>query len=178
MFTLATLSKVLLFLFGASHNAMYTALTFTGLNFILDFVRKYEPPKGKKDILKDFLKRLLAYAAFIIIATRIDSLAMDDLFGWNGSTQFLVCLYILSREIKLILNYIRGQGIEIPFILETRVGNMRDHSQGTPQNMDEFTAMSTPASPEVIDARISNIKQQLADIERMRQNEKDGDGTV
>lgn len=178
MFTIDTLIKVLLFLFGASHNAMYTALTFTGLNIILDFVRKYEPPKGKKVILKDFLKRLLAYASFVIIATRIDSLAMNELFGWEGSTQFLVCLYIISREIKLILDYIRSQGIEIPFILETRVGQIREHSQGKPDNTDEFSTMSIPAPPEAIDARIVTIKQQLADIERMRQNEKDGDGTV
>lgn len=175
MLSTAILQKVLLFLFGAPHNVMYTAATFVGINFILDFFRKYEPPKTKKTLLHDILKRLLAYMAFIIIATRVDALAVDALFGWEGSTQFLVCLYIVAREIRVILDYIRAQGIDIPLILDSRIGQMeRSETQSGGFEAMNKSVHTMPTShetdPVIIDAKLKSLKSQIAHIESLRTN--------
>lgn len=169
MFSMTLLTKVLLFLFGAPHKVMYTAATFTAVNLILDFFRKYEPPKTKKEIFRDFLKRLLAYIAFIVIGTRVDGLAVDALFGWEGSTQFLVCLYIVAREIRVILDYIRQQGIDIPLILDNRIGQMeRSETQGGFAPMSMTQADVDPAQ---IDVKIQNLKAQIDALKKANEEQ-------
>lgn len=147
---------------------MYSAATAMCLNFILDFARKYEPPKAKKVIFKEIIKRTLAYFSFVIIAVRIDELGIADLLDWTGSTQYIVCLYIAAREIRFILDYIRQQGITIPGVLDARVGNIQDKTNA-------FTSTDTDRSsesirPENIDAKIYSIKQQLEAIEENIKN--------
>lgn len=178
MFSIALLKTVLLFLFGAPHKVMYTAMTFTGVNMILDFFRRYEPPKTKKQVLKDFFKRLLAYIAFVVIGARLDSLMVDSLFGWEGSTQMLVCLYIAGREIRIILDYIRQQGIDVPLILEQRAGQMeRTETQaqgevgvmGFREQMYGIHNMPTASTdPAEIDAKIMHLKNQIESMEVLR----------
>lgn len=167
MVIVSILKKMLLFLFGVPHSVMYTAATFVGVNFVLDFFRKHEPPKKVKELLHEFLKRLLAYMAFIIIAARVDALGVDALYGWEGSAQFLVCLYVMAREIRVILNYIQQQGIAIPGILDSRIGQME---RDEPENNNDFYTMSMSAQvdPEDIDRKIQGIKSQLSEVERLR----------
>lgn len=171
MFTLETLKTILVFLVGTPHQALYTAATFLALNFVLDFFRKFEPPKKKMVILKESFKRLLAYLAFIIIATRIDSLAIDELFGWEGSTQFLVCLYILAREIRVILDFIRQQGINVPTILDDRINHVANLGKDNEGVGEAQPQASTDITPENIDAKIQSLKEQLAAIEESRNND-------
>lgn len=176
------LKHALLFLFGEPHKAMYTGLTFTGVNFILDFFRKYDPPKKVKQIARGIGKKLLAYSAFVIIATRIDALAIGALMGWEGSTQFLVFLYILTREIRSIFDYIREQGIEIPGILSSRIEQVEQHANGNSGDMSgmslsgEITGihnMPVNTDPVSIDEKIAQLQQQMASLQN--KNETGGE---
>lgn len=182
MLVIEFLKKALLFLFGPPHNVLYSAAAFVGVNLVLDFFRKYEPPKKFKQIMHEFLKRLLAYMAFLIIANRVDALGVGMMFGWEGSTQLPVSLYIMAREIRVIFTFIREQGIDIPGVLEQRTGQMeRNETQGG-MTMGSMSVTATAASeinPHDIDRKIEGIKSQLAQIESLRASEdktKNGGG--
>jgi phage-related holin len=160
------------FLFGKSHEAMYTAATLIVLNTILDFFRKYEPPKTKKDIFRSAVEKILAYMAFLILATRVDAMAVNALFGWEGSSQFLVCIYIVAREMRVILEYIRGRGIEIPGFLDARIGQLERYGSNTPEPPATTPVAKSAQGEEselTLDEKIEKLKQQIAEIERVRQ---------
>jgi len=166
MLTIEFLKRALLFLFGTPHNVMYSAAAFVGVNLVLDFFRRYEPPKRIKQILHEFLKRLLAYMAFIVIAARIDAHDVSAMFGWEGSTQLPVCLYIMAREIRVIFSFIREQGIDVPITLDNRVEQMK---RSEPENNDFYTkSMNSYVEAEDIDRKIQGIKLQLSEVEKLR----------
>lgn len=172
---LETLKTIFTFLFGEPHNIMYTAGTFVAVNLVLDFFRKFEPPKKKKVILQEFIKRTLAYAAFLIIANRIDVLAIGEYLGWNGSTQMPVCLYIMAREIRVIFDYMRQQGIDIPSIFGNRLNQMENPDQDQYDAMGALSEPSQSVTPDNIDAKIHSIKQQLTAIEESRKTNNGGE---
>ena len=164
------IKEILLFLFGEPHPALYAAITFIVVNFILDFFRKHEPPKTKQEITENVIKRILAYMAFIIAAVRLDALALGSLFGWDGSTQLPVCLYTLSRELRQIFYYIESQGIEIPFILEKRTSQMK-HG-GTEDNTFRgfhVEDLRGEVDADELDEKLASLKGQMAYVELLRQ---------
>jgi hypothetical protein len=182
MLSMALVEKALLFLFGVPHKALYTAALFVGINFVLDFFRKYEPPKKVKQIIHEFVKRLLAYMAFLIIAARVDALELAAIFGWEGSSQYLVSLWVAAREIKVIFDYIRQQGIEIPGVLEARVGQFGQHGSQDPQQVPpgemgvQGFKSGTQVDPAQLHNKIEGIKAQLAQIEALRNKNSDNGG--
>ena len=128
------LYTIFVFLFGMPSQAMYTAATFTFLSIFLQMYDKFTKKQLDTDYIKSAIGIFLGYGAFLIIATRIDALAVDKVFGWQGSTQFLVCIYIIGRKAKEILIYIQSKGIPIPGVLAKRIEQMDDEKQITIDN--------------------------------------------
>lgn len=160
---LELMKKALLFLIGPPNNVLYAAATFFMVNGVLDFFRKHDPPKTKAAILRGNLEKLLAYTAFLIIANRIDAMAIGHLFGWEGSTQLLVCIFLFAREVRLILDYIQGRGIQIPFILDTRLTQMEKGELQSMQQGDEIMQ------------RLASLQEKMAYLQSLVENQKRGE---
>lgn len=116
------LQSILHFVVGPVHKVLNTLILVTVLNTGIDLFLK----KGFKASVKNLGERLFAYTILIIVANRIDDLLVNDLFGWQGSTQFLVCLALVSRELKVITTYIYERfGIRTA-ILDRRLDDMAE----------------------------------------------------
>jgi len=120
------LHEIFIFLFGKPHQAMYAAATLTAINGLLNVYEEYKKDNLRKEFIEKNVFQFLGYGVFLIIATRMDALAVDAVFGWEGSTQFLVCIYIIGRKIKEILFYMQSKGIEIPGVLAKRIEQMSE----------------------------------------------------
>lgn len=117
-----TISSVLLFVFGEFTKAFKTLLVFIPITTITLMFRskKNQYPK----ILKESLKKLIAYLMFIIIAVRIDDLAINALFGWEGTTQLLVCLGLIAKELRQMIINIEKMGYKAPSVLTKRINEL------------------------------------------------------
>lgn len=120
------LYEIFIFLFGKPHQAMYAATTMTAINAMLNIYEEYKKDKLAKEFIEKNVFQFLGYGVFLIIATRMDALAVDAVFGWEGSTQFLVCIYIIGKKIKEILFYMQSKGLEIPGVLAKRIEQMSE----------------------------------------------------
>lgn len=147
------LQNALLFLFGQPNNMMTSALTFIAAGFVLSLMMTYDPPKTKRQILKESLERYIAYAVFLVIAVRIDSLAIDSMMGWEGSSQSLVLLYIIGTQIQKVLQYFRSKGIEVPGFLAGRADQLRGPEDPHAVN------------PAELQAKVESLKQQIESMQ-------------
>lgn len=160
MLDMQILKQVFIFLFGQPHEAMYTAATLTALVFGMYFLGKYDPPKTKRQILRLVLERGFAYLAFLILANRIDQLAVDKMFEWQGATQFVVCMYIIGKKGKIILNFIRARGIEVPGVLDSRLDNMHN-AGGAPQPL---------ITPDALTSKLKGLKDKMTEAESKQED--------
>lgn len=79
----------------------------------------------KKEALVKSLKKIFAYFIFLVVAHRIDVLAVDRLFDWKGSTEYLVILGLAVREGKPLLIRIGAwAGVLPPELLTKRLDQM------------------------------------------------------
>lgn len=153
-------SNVVRFLIGQPHNVMGTAFTAVLINVFIDLFLK----KGFKASFLEGFERAFAYFAFIVIAVRLDGLFVDSLFEWEGSTQFIACLYIVGREFSKVVQYLEKRfGFSIPIITD-RLEQMKGGQISPGQGWQD---------PSVnVDERIDRLKWELDNLEYNREAQK------
>lgn len=155
---------VMRFIIGEPHRIMGTAFLIVVVNMVVDM---YLTKTVWKSISKG-IERLFGYLAFIIIAVRIDDLFIDELFQWEGSTQFLVVLYVVGRELRKIVRYLEERfGFSIP-IINDRLDQM-EGGRATPGSGWQDPSRPTPVD---IDDRIDRLRTELYNLERRQENRR------
>lgn len=156
MSTMDWLEKIMHFVIGKPHQTMGVAYLLVVLNIAVSYFRT----KAFKTSFRDGMEKMFAYTCFIIMANVLDMLAIDNLFGWEGSTQYMVCIYIVAREIRMISNYLTERyGISIP-ILDNRLSQME-------QGQTNANYMWQDPSVD-LDSRISRLRNELDALETKR----------
>lgn len=161
---------------GRLPELLYSAIAFILVNFLIDVACKR---RGLKVESAELGKKVLAYLAFLVIANRLDGLVINNLFGWYGSSQMITAIYIIGREIKIILKHVELLGVEPPPILERRVDDMingqirSDHDNSyrytPPSSPFPSPFPSNPVSPypdDYLTMQASNLEQELRDLQR------------
>lgn len=144
-----------------------SAAAFILVNFLIDSATKR---RGLKVEVIEVLKKLLAYLAFLVIANRLDVLVVDSLFGWHGSSQMLVCLYIIGREVKFILTQVGLLGVAPPPILERRINDLihgqtnPGYGYGSPSHPYQ-PGTPPPSTGESLDREIYELQQRLKELQ-------------
>lgn len=146
----ANILLVVTFLFGQLTNAFWTMIAFVGGNVVLGRFRKERLPW--REYLSGEFKKLIIYLVFVMIANRIDELAVGPLYGWNGSTQLLVSLGLIAKELKTAFELFDELGVEVPFVLQKRTDQM--YNGDNPNG-------SMHIDPHTIDAKINELQQKL-----------------
>jgi hypothetical protein len=144
--------KVFNFIIGKPHKVMGMAYLMIVVNMVVQ-----KRTGSLKALLLDTGEKLIAYTAFIIIANMIDNLAIDSLSGWKGSTQFMVCIWIAVRNIRLVYNYLsKKYDMDIPIIGE-RLTMLEKY-----RKTDSPTAKT---GNDNIDDRIIQLRKELLELE-------------
>lgn len=129
-------SGFICFLLGQPTELFYTAITFALLNLFIKTTQQTTTKRTWASVIQFMKKDMLAYLSFIIIANRIDATGVGQLFGWYGETRILVVLWVISREIKQVLEFVvMSTGIKIPGILEKRLKEMEDGKTHKPEEL-------------------------------------------
>lgn len=154
--TLELLEKIMNFIIGKPHEVMGWAFLVVLVNIIVSSIRT----KTIIPNIKEGLETAFGYLAFIILANIIDRLAIDNLFGWTGSTQFMVCLFIVAREIRKIYSWLTERfGFTIP-ILDSRLSQM-EQGETNPNMLWQDPSMD-------LDRRIEHLRNELDVLEAKR----------
>ncbi len=116
-----TVYKIITFIIGPITPTLITAIFFclgaSGARLVQQGF--------KKEVLSKIFKRILSYFFFLMIANRLDSMGVNTLFGWQGTTQLLVAVWIAVTEVREIITIIKQFGeIELPPIMEDRLNQM------------------------------------------------------
>ncbi|MNQ86365.1 hypothetical protein D3C85_1015570 [compost metagenome] len=82
------------------------------------------------------------------------------MFEWEGATQFVVCIYIIGKKGKIILNFIRARGIEIPGVLDSRF-EMLHNAGGAPQPL---------VNPDALTSKLKGLKDRMAEVESTQED--------
>lgn len=145
----ADVAQVFTFFMGKPHKVMAYAYILLLMNIILTSF------KGKSFHIVDHFEKIFAYTMFIILGNIIDAIAVNAMFEWEGSTQFLICLYIISKEAAVIKNYLTAKyHINIP-ILNERLGQIEQKTEDH--------------DPNTLNARIDTLRRELEDLEQQKQ---------
>lgn len=157
-----TAMKVIDFVIGKPHKTMGMMYVLVLMNTIISMFQT----KNVRVSLSESLEKAVAYTVFIILGNFLDNLMINELFNWTGSTQFLICLYLVAREIKMIKDYLSQRyGIEIP-ILNERLTHL-ENSQIDPA----IANWQDPNVKQTLDARIEQLRQELQELEQQRQQD-------
>lgn len=145
------------YIFGHWSPLIGTILVFTGINLIWDcFVRK----PVFIGAFQTLGKKLAAYTTFFAIAHQFDRLLANKLLEFEGATAFFVAMFILMKEIQLLLALLKSKGIEIPWIITTRTKMLEETMKGI-----------GPPVNEEIEAKIKELK---SSIERLKELQNAG----
>lgn len=162
--------KAVNFLLGKPHQGMAIAYTLVALNGMATAFINRRTKKGRRRRQKkpqyNFIEKLFAYTIFISLGNMLDMLMLNELTGWEGSSQFVVCLDIIRREGKTILESLeKNYGIGMPILTE-RFGSLERNRS------EQDTQLPTPE--ETLDRQLQELREELAAIragERARQVE-------
>ena len=153
--------KVIDFIIGKPHKTMGMMYILVFMNMIISMFQT----KNVRVSLSESFEKAVAYTVFIILGNFLDNLIINQLFNWTGSTQFLICLYLVAREIKMVKDYLSQRyGIDIP-ILNERLTHL-ENSQINPT-----TNWQDPNTKQSLDARIEQLRQELQELEQQKQQE-------
>ena len=154
-----TVMKIIDFIIGKPHKTMGMMYVLVLMNAIISMFQT----KNVRVSLSESLEKAVAYTVFIILGNFLDNLVINELFNWAGSTQFLICLYLVAREIKMVKDYLSQRyGIEIP-ILNERLTHL-ESSQINPA----IANWQDPNVKQTLDARIEQLRQELQELEQQR----------
>lgn len=151
---LQVLYSIYSYIFGHWSPLVGTILVFLSINWVWDcFVRK---PVfiGAVKILG---KKLAAYSTFFAIAHQFDRLLANKLLEFEGATAFFVAMFILVKEIKMILDLLKSKGIEVPWIITARTRILEDTMKG----------MAPPVNEE-IEAKIKELKTSIEKLKELQ----------
>ena len=148
--------SAMLFLIGTPTQLMAVAYMLLLLNLLSDLL--HGRPRGrtrkrrKRKTSANFGEKLFAYTVFIILGNSLDLMMVNDLTGWEGSSQLLVCLDLVRREGKALLHTLETRyGISVPFL------NIRFEGLGKEQ-----VKSSEPNA--TIDQELEDIRKEIASI--------------
>lgn len=156
-----TVMKMIDFVIGKPHKTMGMMYVLVIMNMIISMFQT----KNVRVSLSESLEKAVAYTIFIILGNFLDNLVINELFNWTGSTQFLICLYLVAREMKMVKDYLSQRyGIEIP-ILNERIGQLENGQVNPTANWQD------PNAKQSLDARIEALRQELKELEQQKQQE-------
>lgn len=143
-----------------------SAMATLGIVLAIAMVYEVAALPDRKGSLVANLKKQTAYLIFVILAHRLDELAVDRMFGWQGSTQQLVCLALAVREGLPVLRKI-GQwaGVVPPDVLTSRLSQM-EGSQVSAGYIDGRD----------LDLKIQNLKENMAKLKEYQQLKREAEG--
>lgn len=163
------LTRALHFLFGEPHKVMaisYTLLVANGLAGAVIKRRQGEEPVRRLPVRpkSTFWEKVFAYTVFISLGNMMDLLMMDELTGWEGSSQFLVCLDIIRREAKSLMELLeKNYGIVMP-ILNSRLDALEQQQRGTaPVPVEEN-----------LDRQLQELKDEIAAMREAERRRTEG----
>lgn len=142
------------FVMGRAHKAMGFAYLLMLMSMI---VTSFQDKKFK---FSENAEKMFAYTIFIMLGNVVDKLAVNAVFEWEGSTQFLICLFIVSKEATVVKNYLALKyGIDIP-VLNERIEQLGRVGQRT-----------RSADPDDLNSRISSLRRELGELEQKQEEE-------
>lgn len=153
--------NILEFTIGPINSALWTVVGAMVFNAVGRLLSKEHP----LIVLDNLAKRIFAYMVFIIIGNRIDAMGIDDLFGWAGSTQYLVILGLAAKEIMEILTTIQERwNIQVPFILNKRLDQVQRGDTMPDSNYIDSDAL---------ERRIESLKRNMEKLKELNKLEKE-----
>lgn len=158
------LIEMVRFLFGEPHRAMAIACTLTFLNAFIGVVcaqrvslEEQRTRRLRPQPKHNFMERLFAYTVFISLGNMFDLLMMNELIGFEGSSQLLACLDIIRREGKGVLRKLeKNYGLTMPLLAERF--NALDGVYG-----------AEPAPEENLDRQLRELQEEIALLRRSTQ---------
>jgi len=136
-------------------SCLTTAISF----FLISSVIRLVQQGLNKKTFAIILKRGITYLAYLAVAARLDTMGINNLLGWTGSSQFLVAIWVAAIEIKDIFKYVRTlSDIGGPPIMDGRLEQM-EQGQVNPK-----TGYIDPIS---IDEQIIGLKDNLDKLHKV-----------
>jgi hypothetical protein len=143
--------KMFRFIIGEPHKALLFSYLLMVLNMIIQSV------KARKFGWRKFSEKTTAYTTFIILGNILDHLLINNLTGWSGPTQFMVCLHIVAKEMLAVKDFIvKRYGYDMP-ILTNRL-----------EHLERVTSGETEAD---LNTRIDTLRQELKKLEEDKQKD-------
>lgn len=147
------IQQIYVFVLGEPNQMVGTVFLFILLNAGVSLFRK----EAFSKTFREAWEKVFAYLTLIIIANRMDAMAVNDLINWEGPTRLIACLYLFARECKLIMTYLKDKyGINIP-IINSRLDQMT--KLGENEGWDE-------TQPDNTDTRVRRLREELTLLER------------
>lgn len=150
-------SHILRFLFGEMHQGIAAACALTLMNAFAGavYARRQSREETQTRRLRprprhNLMERFFAYALFVSLGNMLDLLMMNELIGFEGSSQLLACLDIVRREGKGILRKLeKNYGITMPVIAD---------------RLNALDAMSgvEPTPEESLDRQLRELQEEIA----------------
>ena len=159
MFNLQQASAIITFLLGDIDRFLLTALALVGANFAISMILH---KTSRKELVIYHFKKLLAYLLLVMVAVRLDELVINMVFDWKGSSHLLMCLYIIARELRPVLDGIGKLGVPVPKFLDTRI---RDMEEGNAKPRYDY------GDPKMIDERIRYLQENMERIRELKRLE-------
>lgn len=147
--------EVILFIIGPNSQTLCTAAVFFGLGSVF----KIKKEGLNRLSIDQVIKNGMSYLAYLIIANRLDAMGVNNLFGFQGSSQLLVAVWIAIRELRVIMGDIRAiGGVEPPPIMSDRMDQM-ERGQVNPN--------SGYVDPQGLDEEILSLKNNLEKLKEV-----------
>ncbi len=140
------------YIVGTFNAIMCPLIIIFSINMIVNVIESVDKLKA----LQTDLKKLLAYIIFIVLANQLDSLMINHLLGWKGSTQFSISIILFGREFGSILKAVNYLGVEVPYILTKRSGDMMDFNGSTSNKSDD------------IDDQIVQLRSKISKLKKLQ----------
>lgn len=121
-----TLMDVIHFALGDIFSApLGPAMATLGFIMLIALIYETFSSRNRKEGAAGVLRRVIAYLVFLIVAHRLDELAVDRMFDWKGSTQYIITLGLCVTEGLPLLRRI-GQWADVtpPDVLTRRLSQM------------------------------------------------------
>lgn len=160
-------TEVLFFLIGDISSAPLSAAMATlGSVMLMVFIYETLSTPNHKEGAAAVGKRLLAYLVFIIAAHRLDELAADAMFGWKGSTQYLICIGLSVTEgLPFLRRIAQWAKVAPPEVLVNRLSQM-ERGQVSAEYIDGRE----------LDLKIQNLKENMEKLKEYERLKREAQG--
>ncbi|MCX7610352.1 MAG: phage holin family protein [Ignavibacterium sp.] len=118
-------STIFIFLFGSPNAVMYVCISMFFFNLLYGLMTE----ENKTAFVKMRFKMLFGYAGLIFVGHQFDKINLVGSLGYEFSFAFILYVFVMSKEIRMIFDYIEKLGISIPSFLKTTVEQIEEKYQ-------------------------------------------------